>query len=148
MANNQITVHLSLEITDAFDLSEAIEHASKIGYSSVTTPVVATQFIRDFQDKELMEKQKQVTKSELILSSGQWMNKVICRISDYVDCESELDWQRKNSEETVRQEMAFADHLVQNGYTIMKLKSADCVNTSSVLLPKPQKHAACRNTID
>lgn len=59
---------------------------------------------------------------------------MIARLNDeYLDADSDSDIIRKHAEETLSQEMQFAEHSIQNGYCMIKLKEGKTMNLSRIL---------------
>ncbi|KFB42955.1 AGAP009048-PA-like protein [Anopheles sinensis] len=119
---------ISLYLDTAYDLEKEIENATKLQCNSVTVPIVHLNFDREFVREPLRTKHGQFTRSDLLLSSSEWVNKVICRIGENVDLDSPIDHIRKQAERTVLQEISFAEHLVQNGYLYTRLRGTNCAN--------------------
>lgn len=128
----QIKVSISLHQDTLYELETAIEHAAKSNYNSITIPLAHRRFEREFVKEPLKTGHNRFTRSDLLLSSTQWLNRVICRLSCGVDCDSEDDNVRKQGESTLRQELSYAEHLVQNGYILLRLKSGNCANLARV----------------
>lgn len=56
------------------------------------------------------------------------LNQVVLKVSNDIDLDSENDVIRKHSERTLAQEIHMAEHLVQNGYVMIKLKPGKSTN--------------------
>uniref|UniRef100_A0A182RWG1 Protein arginine N-methyltransferase n=1 Tax=Anopheles funestus TaxID=62324 RepID=A0A182RWG1_ANOFN len=125
---HKVIPSVSLYLNAACDLAKEIENASKANCSSVTVPIVHWNFNREFVREPVRSHHVQFTRSDLLLSSSQWAHKVICRIGDNLDLDSPVDHIRKQAERTIRQEMSFAEHLVQTGYLYTRLTKANCTN--------------------
>uniref|UniRef100_A0A182NAP2 Protein arginine N-methyltransferase n=1 Tax=Anopheles dirus TaxID=7168 RepID=A0A182NAP2_9DIPT len=126
--DHKINVSVSLYLDTAHDLVREIESASKVSCSSVTVPIVHWNFSREFVREPLRSRHGPFTRSDLLLSSTQWLNRVICRIGDNLHLDSPIDHIRRQAERTIRQEMSFAEHLVQNGYLYTRLGGSNCSN--------------------
>ncbi|KXJ79026.1 hypothetical protein RP20_CCG002711 [Aedes albopictus] len=127
-----IKVSISLHQDTLYELETAIEHAAKSNYNSITIPLAHRRFDREFVVEPLKTSHQRFTRSDLLLSSTQWLNRVICRLSCSVDCDSEDDDVRKQAEATIRQEISYAEHVVQSGYILLRLKNGDCTNLARV----------------
>ncbi|XP_053677730.1 protein arginine N-methyltransferase 5 [Anopheles nili] len=124
----KLKIAVSLYLDTVHDLSKELEHATKVNCCSVTIPIVHWNYDREFVREPLRSKHSQFTRSDLLLSSSQWLNKVICRIGNNVHLDSPIDHIRRQAERTVRQELSFAEHLVQQGYLYTKLTGSNCAN--------------------
>ncbi|XP_055638764.1 protein arginine N-methyltransferase 5 [Toxorhynchites rutilus septentrionalis] len=130
---SKVSITISLYKDTVYELETAIEQAAKSSYHSITTPIVHRRFQREFVDEPLKAKHNCFTRSDLLLSSSQWLNRVICKLSSNVDCDSLDENVRKQGEATIEQEKSFAEHLVQNGYMLVRLKNGNCANLARVL---------------
>uniref|UniRef100_A0A182TNK8 Protein arginine N-methyltransferase n=1 Tax=Anopheles melas TaxID=34690 RepID=A0A182TNK8_9DIPT len=126
--DQKVNISVSLYLDTAGNLSKEIDSASKANCSSVTVPIVHWNYNREFVREPLRSKHGPFTRSDLLLSSTQWLNRVICRIGDNLDLDSPVDHIQRQAERTIRQEMSFGEHLVQNGYLYTKLSSTNCAN--------------------
>ncbi|XP_053695032.1 protein arginine N-methyltransferase 5 [Sabethes cyaneus] len=133
MSDHKVPISISLNQDTVYELETAIENAVKLNYHSITIPVVHRRFEREFLEEPLKTSHNRFTRSDLLLTSSQWLNRVICRLSSNVDCDSEDETVRKRGEAAMRQELSFAEHLVQNGYIIIRLKNANCANLARII---------------
>lgn len=129
----KIPLSISLYQDTVYEYETAIEFAAKANYQSITVPIAHRKFEREFVKEPLKTRHNKFTRSDLLLSSSQWLNRVICRLSSNVDCDSEDDNVRKQGESTLRQEISYAEHLVQSGYIMMRLKNGNCANLARVV---------------
>ncbi|XP_052867617.1 protein arginine N-methyltransferase 5 [Anopheles cruzii] len=126
-------VAISLHLDTVDELGPEIERAAKANFNSITIPVVHWRFDREFEREPLRTKHQQFTRSDLLLSSTQWLNKIICRIADPVALNSPIERVRKQAERTLSQEISFAQHLMQNGYMYTKLTSETSANFARIV---------------
>ncbi|KAL6997291.1 Protein arginine N-methyltransferase 5 [Sarracenia purpurea var. burkii] len=66
--------------------------------------------------------------SDLVLSPLQWSSHVVGKISSWIDLDSEDDIVRKDSEITLKQELAWASHLSLQACLLPTPKGASCAN--------------------
>ncbi|XP_057957491.1 protein arginine N-methyltransferase 1.5 [Malania oleifera] len=66
--------------------------------------------------------------SDLVLSPSQWGSHVVGKVSSWIDLDSEDDVLRKDSEITLRQEIAWAAHLSLQACLLPTPKGASCAN--------------------
>lgn len=127
---------VNLYVNHANDLQYTLSQAQQNGFDSITTPLANPLFQREFSDKYPSTRDRHIpfSRSDLIFKSGQWLNCVIGRLNDeYLDCDSDCEDIRKHAEETLKQEMQFAEHSIQNGYCMIRLKGGKTTNLSRVL---------------
>uniref|UniRef100_A0A336KEH4 Protein arginine N-methyltransferase n=1 Tax=Culicoides sonorensis TaxID=179676 RepID=A0A336KEH4_CULSO len=99
-------------------------------------------FKKEFEDEDVREQQQVFTRSDLILAPSEWLNQVVLKLSDDLELDSENEVIRKHSEQILAQEMHMAEHLIQNGYILMRLRPGEsanlarslCQNTKSIIL--------------
>jgi type II protein arginine methyltransferase len=72
------------------------------------------------------------SRSDLILPPAEWLHRVISKINENIDCDSLNDQYRRYSEKVLIQEIEYAEHLIQHGYVMIKLKSSKCVNLARI----------------
>lgn len=127
---------VNLYVNHASDLQYTLSLAQTNGFDSITTPLANPLFQREFHERyeAIRDKHIPFSRSDLIFKSSQWLNYVICRLNDeYVDADSECDEIRKHAEETLRQEIQFAEHTIQNGYCMVRLKGGKTINLSRIM---------------
>ncbi|KAG8642367.1 hypothetical protein MANES_12G085100v8 [Manihot esculenta] len=66
--------------------------------------------------------------SDLVLSPSQWSSHVVGKISSWIDLDSEDETLRKDSETTLNQEIAWANHLSLQACLLPCPKGASCAN--------------------
>ena len=124
---------ISLYKDHAVDLPEVIKQAESNQFDVVITPIVNPLFYREFQNEPIASRHILFTRSDLILKPQDWLNKVVVKLSDYIDCDSENHHVRKHSEATLIQEMLYAAHLAHNGYSIVRLKGTNTLNLARII---------------
>uniref|UniRef100_A0A2P2MP24 Protein arginine N-methyltransferase n=1 Tax=Rhizophora mucronata TaxID=61149 RepID=A0A2P2MP24_RHIMU len=66
--------------------------------------------------------------SDLVLSPSQWSSHVVGKISSWIDLDSEDDTIRLDSETTLKQEIAWANHLSLQACLLPPPKGTSCAN--------------------
>ncbi|XP_035783354.1 protein arginine N-methyltransferase 5-like [Anopheles albimanus] len=127
-------VSVSHYLDTAGDLKVEIERAGKCNFSAIVVPVVHWRFDREFVREPLCSKHGQFTRSDLLLCSGDWMNKVICRVSDSTALDAPIEGVRRQAERTLLQEMSFAQHLAHQGYLYTRLSGSNCTNFARTIV--------------
>lgn len=100
---------------------------------TVVTPIVNPLFYREFADANIKERHRLFTRSDLILEPTMWSSKIICKLSDNIDCDSENAAVRAHGEAAMKQEISFAQHLAQQGCMLVKLKNGNTVNLARIV---------------
>lgn len=111
-------------------------------FDMLVTPIVNPLYYRDFEDDTLSTRHAIFSRSDLILEANEWHQKIIAKISDYIDCDSLDETVRKHSVKTLIQELSFADHLL-NGYVLIKLKSERSINLARIVSRQIKSNIIC-----
>lgn len=109
------------------DLRTTIDSLADSGYDVVVTPIVNPQATRSFTDAALRQRHTVFSRSDLILDANEWHQKTIARLTDSIDCDSPDETFRRHSEQVLKQEMCFSEHL-SNGSMLIRLHSGRSVN--------------------
>lgn len=129
MAKTQVNLY----VNHANDLQYTLDLAQRNGFDSITTPLANPLFQREFHSS-IRDRHIPFSRSDLIFKSSQWLNGIVGRLNDeYIDCDSTSEQIRKHGEETLKQEMQFAEHTIQNGYCMIRLKGGKNMNLSRIL---------------
>ncbi|XP_055696144.1 protein arginine N-methyltransferase 5 isoform X2 [Lutzomyia longipalpis] len=123
----------NLFINTCVDVREAINCARMNQYDSITTSLVFPGFDREYEDKSLAKKHQIFSRPDIVMSSKMWLGYVIAVVSDDIDCESENPEIRIASEKKLKQEIEFAEHVVQHGIIYVRLKSGNNVNLARII---------------
>ena len=115
------------------DLEEALKLAARANYDVIITPNTNPLFYREFNEKPLSERHSVFTRSDLILNADQWMRRFVSKINDGIDCDSRNENVRRHSERVFHQEFSLAKHLGENGCSLVRLKSENCVNLAHLI---------------
>lgn len=138
MANSNFKVHVGVYQNIVSDLSETMKFLEENGCDLVAAPIVHPMFRRQFSvtsddDDSIQTKHMAFSRSDLLLQSTEWMYKFVSKITDTIDCDSENITLRKHSEQTLMQELSFADHLIQHGFVMIRLKGVNTMNLSRIV---------------
>ncbi|XP_061393801.1 protein arginine N-methyltransferase 5 [Musca vetustissima] len=118
------------------NLPRFIEKAQQNNFTVVAAPLNCTELPLEFENEPLNEKHTQNTTADLLLTAEQWNTRVISIVSETIDCDSPNEIVRKNSEEVLKRDISWAEHLQYGGYTMMKLKGPNNLNLARVLTNK------------
>lgn len=114
-------------------LPSFLETANQNNFTVVAAPINCMDMPLEFEREPMNEKQSQFTYSDLLLTPDQWNGKVIAMLSDTIDCDSNDEYVRKNSEQVLNRDLSWAEHLLYGGFTMMKLKSGNNFNLAKIL---------------
>lgn len=126
-------VYVGLYQEHVSNLRTSLQTLEEDGFDIMVAPIVNPLLYRNFNDEPMKSRHLVFSRSDLILESADWHHKIIAKISDYIDCDSTNEGIRKHSEQTLHQELSFAEHLLMTGSVLIKLKSARTVNLARIL---------------
>lgn len=130
----QTSVYLFDDV--AIDLAASISFAGKHGIDAIIVPVAHQHFSREFdQQKSAYKRHFKFTRSDLVLSPIEWINKTIARLGNCASgCDSIDRAVRKQSESMLLQEVAYAQHcLTSCGTMLVEIKGPDTLNLARIL---------------
>ncbi|PNF42601.1 Protein arginine N-methyltransferase 5 [Cryptotermes secundus] len=111
MANSSRRASCGLDFCSVPDIRGSLQGASEAGYDFTCFPIVHPRFKREFISGKSKERPGAFTRSDLILAGSDWNNLIVGKLSPYIDVDSEDPVVRKESEEALNQELAYASHL-------------------------------------
>ncbi|XP_066592801.1 protein arginine N-methyltransferase 5 [Prorops nasuta] len=134
---NQRSVSCGLDFSTTPDLASCLVNAHSSRYEFISTPLVHPQFKREFISGSAKNRPGPFTRTDLILCSSDWSNLIIGKLSPYIDVDSNIPEVRKNSEETLKQELSLASHLGLQGITFKLTRGRNKnVNLSRIIYEK------------
>ncbi|KAL6261469.1 hypothetical protein P5V15_006559 [Pogonomyrmex californicus] len=118
---NQRPVSCGLDFCCAVNLNDCLVYASDSKYDFICVPLVHPLFKREFISGCAKNRPGPFTRPDIILCSSDWNNLIIGKFSPLINVDSPNSIIRKNSEETLNQELSLASHFGLSGITF-KLK--------------------------
>uniref|UniRef100_A0A1A9ZYR9 Protein arginine N-methyltransferase n=1 Tax=Glossina pallidipes TaxID=7398 RepID=A0A1A9ZYR9_GLOPL len=115
------------------NLPRLIERANLNGFNVIAVPLNAMEIPLEFQKEPMNKADSKFTYGDLLLTADQWNTKTILILSELIDCDSLDPVVRKNSEEILRRDISWAEHLQYGGYTMIKLRRAKNLNLARVI---------------
>lgn len=115
------------------DLVQAIDFSEQMKCNVLITSITNPQFRREFHYQPLCRSHMRFTRSELLLEPSKWMSQVVAQLSNSIDCDSPNENVRKSSEATIKQEIAFAQHVACHGQMLMKLHGTNTANLARTI---------------
>lgn len=126
---NQRPVSCGLDFCCAVNLNDCLIYANDSKFDFICAPLVHPLFKREFVSGPAKSRPGPFTRPDLILSSSDWNNLIIGKFSPLINVDSINPIIRKNSEETLNQELSLASHFGLSGVTL-KLKGGVEKNTN------------------
>ncbi|XP_018393940.1 PREDICTED: protein arginine N-methyltransferase 5 [Cyphomyrmex costatus] len=99
-----------LDLCCAVNLHDCITYAAESRYEFICVPLVHPLFKREFISGPAKNRPGPLTRPDLVLSSADWNNRIIGKFSPLVNVDSTNPVIRKNSEESLNQELSLASH--------------------------------------
>nr|XP_012138571.1 PREDICTED: protein arginine N-methyltransferase 5 isoform X4 [Megachile rotundata] len=114
---NQRPVSCGLDFCSVPDISQCLFAANSSKFEFICAPLVHPLFKREFVYGVAKTRTGPFTRPDLVLCSSDWNNLIIGKLSPYIKVDSKNRVLRKNSEETLIQELTLASHLGLVGVT-------------------------------
>ena len=124
------TVSCGRDIDCVVDLTQELQRSLNDKFDFLCVPLVHPRF-----ERELVRSTNRcspLTRSDLVLSSSEWTTVIVGKVSPWINLDSTLQTNRKNSEKAFFEEISFAVHLGLPAI-LVSLKSNDCVNLGRCL---------------
>ncbi|XP_055378357.1 protein arginine N-methyltransferase 5 [Condylostylus longicornis] len=115
------------------DLVQTLKEVRGFSYDGLAVPLVNPLFPREFLYEPLKSNQIVFSRSDLLFSPEDWLSYFISVLNSNIDCDSKNENVRRQSEAKLKQEIAFSEHVIQSGHTMIKLKSSDCTNLARIV---------------
>lgn len=123
-----------LEVPFACDIVEALNEASRCGFDFIVAPLVHPRYRRR-KNPQFEGATAPFTRSDLLLSSGQWSGRVVGTVSPWINPDSANPTLRDDSAAALRQELDWAYHL---GLQAVVLQPSPChhaiANTAKLVI--------------
>ena len=111
------------------DVQVALASALELQAQFLVTPIVHPRYRRlvVLQSATQPRRSEPLTRSDLLLHSGQWGQQILGKLSPWLQLDSPHDTVRKSAEAAFRQEVQFAAHLALHAL-LLPAPSERCVN--------------------
>ncbi|KAG5315280.1 ANM5 methyltransferase, partial [Pseudoatta argentina] len=139
MTNQRLSC--GLDLCCVVNLNDCLIYASESRYEFICVSLVHPLFKREFISGPAKNRAGPITRPDLILNSSDWNNRIIAKFSSLINVDSTNPIIRKNSEETLNQELSLASHFGLSGVTL-KLKCGinKNVNLARIISDKISNH--------
>nr|XP_033340412.1 protein arginine N-methyltransferase 5 [Megalopta genalis]XP_033340413.1 protein arginine N-methyltransferase 5 [Megalopta genalis] len=114
---NQRSISCGLDFCAAPDLNSCLITANSSKYEFVFIPLIHPLYKREFVSGAAKKRSGPFTRPDIVLCSSDWNHLIIGKISPYIRVDSKNPIVKRNSEETLNQELALARHLGLVGVT-------------------------------
>ncbi|XP_043248330.1 protein arginine N-methyltransferase 5 [Colletes gigas] len=134
---NEKSVSCGLDFCTVPDLNDCLIAASWSKYEFVCIPLVHPLLKREFVSGVAKKRSGPFTRPDTVLCSYDWNNLIIGKLSPHIKVDSKNPILRKNSEETLNQELSLASHLGLVGITFKLIKGIEHnVNLARIICDK------------
>ncbi|XP_046843364.1 protein arginine N-methyltransferase 5-like [Xenia sp. Carnegie-2017] len=113
------------------DLSQALNSSASDKFHFICLPIAHPRFKREFI-KPVCLRSRPFTRSDLLLPSQDWNTLVVGKVSPWINTDSNNDVERKNSEQALLQEIAYAVHLGLPAI-LVNLTKQPCTNLAAII---------------
>lgn len=128
---DKIPIYLYKECVS--DLVNAVDFSERLNCNVLVTSIANPRFRREFQREPLRQNHIRFTRSELLLDPAKWQSQVVAKLSDCIDCDSIDDNVRKFSEQTIKQEIQFSQHVSGQGQHLIKIRGTNTSNLARTI---------------
>jgi len=104
------TVSTAFEYENVVNIEKAIAEAQDNAFDYIIVPLVHPRFERQLSNG-LKPRNLPLTRSDLLLNSGQWNQNVVGKFSEWLNFDSVVEAQRHNARKAFKQEVAWATHI-------------------------------------
>jgi len=108
-------------------------------YTGLMTPVVNSEYHREFSDEAIAERQKCFARSPMCLSSSDWSYK-ICTMVHSLKVDIEDEHMQANNVAQFKQELGFVQHCNHSGPIMVKLQNGSNENLAQLLNEMMPQH--------
>ncbi|XP_026884535.1 protein arginine N-methyltransferase 5 [Electrophorus electricus] len=115
------------------EVADTLAAVAKLGFDFLCMPLFHPRFRREFELEPAKARPGAQTRSDLLLCGRDWNTLIVGKLSPWIEADSELTTERRNSEAALVQELNFCAYLGLPAFMI-PLKGQRCANLARVLL--------------
>ncbi|XP_060777858.1 protein arginine N-methyltransferase 5 isoform X2 [Neoarius graeffei] len=115
------------------EVADTLAAVAKLGFDFLCMPLFHPRFRREYELDPAKARPGAQTRSDLLLCGRDWNTLIVGKLSPWIDADSELTTERRNSEAALVQELNFCAYLGLPAFMI-PLRGAQCANLARVLL--------------
>uniref|UniRef100_A0A8C8K4Q3 Protein arginine N-methyltransferase 5 n=1 Tax=Oncorhynchus tshawytscha TaxID=74940 RepID=A0A8C8K4Q3_ONCTS len=125
------------------EVADTLAAVAKLGFDFLCMPLFHPRFRREFELDPAKVRSGAHTRSDLLLCGRDWNTLVVGKLSPWIETDSEVETERRNSEAALVQELNFSAYLGLPAFMV-PLKGPHCANLARVLLNHIQTgHHSC-----
>uniref|UniRef100_A0A8C9VFA8 Protein arginine N-methyltransferase 5 n=1 Tax=Scleropages formosus TaxID=113540 RepID=A0A8C9VFA8_SCLFO len=115
------------------EVADTLSAVAKLGFDFLCMPLFHPRFRREFELDPARSRRGAQTRSDLLLCGRDWNTLIVGKLSPWIQTDSEVETERRNSESALVQELNFAAYLGLPAFMV-SLKGPHCANLARVLL--------------
>uniref|UniRef100_A0A8C7JVB5 Protein arginine N-methyltransferase 5 n=1 Tax=Oncorhynchus kisutch TaxID=8019 RepID=A0A8C7JVB5_ONCKI len=115
------------------EVADTLAAVAKLGFDFLCMPLFHPRFRREFELDPAKVRSGAHTRSDLLLCGRDWNTLVVGKLSPWIETDSEVETERRNSEAALVQELNFSAYLGLPAFMI-PLKGPHCANLARVTL--------------
>uniref|UniRef100_A0A8C5AGE9 Protein arginine N-methyltransferase 5 n=1 Tax=Gadus morhua TaxID=8049 RepID=A0A8C5AGE9_GADMO len=115
------------------EVADTLAAVAKLGFDFLCMPLYHPRFRREYELAPAKDRLGAQTRSDLLLCGRDWNTLIVGKLSPWIDADSEITTERRNSEAALVQELNFAAYLGLPAFMI-PLKGAHSANLARVLV--------------
>uniref|UniRef100_A0AAY4B3M2 PRMT5 TIM barrel domain-containing protein n=1 Tax=Denticeps clupeoides TaxID=299321 RepID=A0AAY4B3M2_9TELE len=115
------------------EVADTLAAVAKLGFDFLCMPLFHPRFRREFELDPAKSRPGAQTRSDLLLCGRDWNTLIVGKLSPWIEADSEMTMERRNSEAALVQELNFCAYLGLPAFMI-PLKGPHCANLARVLL--------------
>ncbi|KAM9719249.1 protein arginine N-methyltransferase 5 [Menidia menidia] len=93
------------------EIAETLSAVAKLGFDFLCMPLFHPRFRREFELEPAKSRLGAQTRSDLLLCGRDWNTLIVGKLSPWIDADSEIETERRNSEAALTQELNFSAYL-------------------------------------
>uniref|UniRef100_A0A672REM8 Protein arginine N-methyltransferase 5-like n=1 Tax=Sinocyclocheilus grahami TaxID=75366 RepID=A0A672REM8_SINGR len=115
------------------EVADTLDAVAKLGFDFLCMPLFHPRFRREYELDPAKSRPGAQTRSDLLLCGRDWNTLIVGKLSPWIETDSELTTERRNSEEALVQELNFCAYLGLPAFMI-PLRGPHCANLARILL--------------
>uniref|UniRef100_A0A4W6CT68 Protein arginine N-methyltransferase 5 n=1 Tax=Lates calcarifer TaxID=8187 RepID=A0A4W6CT68_LATCA len=93
------------------EVADTLAAVAKLGFDFLCMPLFHPRFRREFELEPAKSRPGAQTRSDLLLCGRDWNTLIVGKLSPWIDADSEIETERRNSEAALAQELNFSAYL-------------------------------------
>uniref|UniRef100_A0A8C2I0P0 Protein arginine N-methyltransferase 5 n=1 Tax=Cyprinus carpio TaxID=7962 RepID=A0A8C2I0P0_CYPCA len=114
------------------EVADTLAAVAKLGFDFLCMPLFHPRFRREYELVPAKSRPGAQTRSDLLLCGRDWNTLIVGKLSPWIETDSELTTERRNSEEALVQELNFCAYLGLPAFMI-PLRGPHCANLARIL---------------